>query len=96
MATSYDTAVVGLGLVGAAALRHLSATGQHCVGVGPTEPLDWSSHRGVFASHYDSGRITRRLDKRREWAVSGRPAPSTPIADIEARRAFASTIPWAW
>jgi sarcosine oxidase len=26
-------------------------------------------HRGVFASHYDSGRITRRLDKRREWAL---------------------------
>ena len=84
MATSFDTAVVGLGLVGAAALRHLSATGQHCVGVGPTEPLDWSSHRGVFASHYDSGRITRRLDKRREWAVlAARAIDAYP--DIEAR-----------
>jgi glycine/D-amino acid oxidase-like deaminating enzyme len=69
VANSYDTAVVGVGLVGAAALRHLSATGRHCVGVGPTEPLDWSTHRGVFASHYDSGRITRRLDKKREWAL---------------------------
>ncbi|HVE19432.1 MAG TPA: FAD-dependent oxidoreductase [Ilumatobacteraceae bacterium] len=87
MATSFDTAVVGLGLVGAAALRHLSATGQHCVGVGPTEPLDWSSHRGVFASHYDSGRITRRLDKRREWAVlAARAIDAYP--DIEARSAI--------
>lgn len=65
----YDVAVVGLGLVGAAALRHLSAAGLSCAGIGPAEPSDWSSHRGVFASHYDSGRITRRLDKQREWAV---------------------------
>ncbi|HEY7627244.1 MAG TPA: FAD-dependent oxidoreductase [Ilumatobacteraceae bacterium] len=65
----YDAAVVGLGLVGAAALRHLSSAGLRCLGVGPAEPIDWSSHGGVFASHYDSGRITRRLDKQREWAV---------------------------
>lgn len=69
MTTRYDVAVVGLGLVGAAALRHLSAAGLRCVGIGPIEPLEWSTHRGVFASHYDSGRITRRLDRRREWAL---------------------------
>jgi glycine/D-amino acid oxidase-like deaminating enzyme len=73
-----------MGLVGAAALRHLSSTGRRCVGIGPTEPLDWSTHRGVFASHYDSGRITRRLDKRREWAVlAARAIDAYP--DIEAR-----------
>ena len=38
MANRCDVAVVGLGLVGAAALRHLSATGQRCVGIGPAEP----------------------------------------------------------
>ncbi|MGZ4741366.1 MAG: NAD(P)/FAD-dependent oxidoreductase [Ilumatobacteraceae bacterium] len=65
----YDVAVVGLGLIGAAALRHLSIAGVRCVGIGPAEPPEWSTHRGVFASHYDSGRITRRLDKQREWAV---------------------------
>ena len=67
----HDVAVVGLGLVGAAALRYLSApeTGLKCVGVGPAEPVEWSSHTGVFASHYDSGRITRKLDRRREWAI---------------------------
>jgi sarcosine oxidase len=67
--TRYDVAVVGIGLVGAATLRRLSEGGLRCVGIGPSEPVDWSTHRGVFASHYDSGRITRRLDKRREWAV---------------------------
>ena len=82
MAKPYDVAVVGLGLVGAAALRHLAATGQRCIGIGPAEPLDWSTHDGVFASHYDSGRITRRLDKRREWAVlAGRAIEAYP--DIE-------------
>ncbi len=69
MTTPYDVAVVGPGLVGAAALRQLSASGRRCVGVGPSEPVDWGTHDGVFASHYDSGRITRRLDKRREWAL---------------------------
>jgi sarcosine oxidase len=68
---THDVAVVGLGLVGAAALRYLSEseTGLRCVGIGPAEPVDWSNHTGVFASHYDSGRITRKLDRRREWAI---------------------------
>jgi glycine/D-amino acid oxidase-like deaminating enzyme len=69
VADRYDVAVVGLGLVGAAALRYLSGADLRCVGIGPAEPAEWSTHRGVFASHYDSGRITRRLDKQREWAV---------------------------
>ncbi|HEY4610397.1 MAG TPA: hypothetical protein VIH06_14370, partial [Ilumatobacteraceae bacterium] len=71
VATTYDVAVVGLGLVGAAALRYLSAadSGSRCVGIGPAEPGDWANHAGVFASHYDSGRITRKLDRRREWAI---------------------------
>ena len=74
--------MVGLGLIGAAALRHLAA-GRRCVGIGPAEPAEWSTHRGVFASHYDSGRITRRLDKQREWAVlAGRSIGS--YAGIEA------------
>ncbi|HZX55370.1 MAG TPA: FAD-dependent oxidoreductase [Ilumatobacteraceae bacterium] len=39
------------------------------MGIGPAEPGDWANHAGVFASHYDSGRITRKLDRRREWAI---------------------------
>ena len=91
MAKPYDVAVVGLGLVGAASLRHLSAAGRRCIGIGPAEPLAWSTHDGVFASHYDSGRITRRLDKRREWALlAGRAIEAYP--DIES----ASGIAFHW
>lgn len=65
----FDVAVVGLGLVGSAALRALAADGLRCVGVGPAEPGDLRTHDGPFASHYDSGRITRHLDPIEEWAV---------------------------
>ena len=64
-----DLAIVGLGLVGSAALRHAAARSDRVVGIGPAEPPDWPAHDGPFASHYDSGRITRRLDARTEWAV---------------------------
>ena len=39
------------------------------MGIGPAEPVEWNSHLDPFASHYDSGRVTRRLDARREWAI---------------------------
>lgn len=68
MGTDFSVAVVGLGLVGSGALRHAAAAGS-VVGIGPGEPEDWAAHEGVFSSHYDSGRVTRRLDARREWAV---------------------------
>ena len=84
----YEVAVVGLGLIGAAALRHLSNAGMRSVGVAPAEPADWSTHHGVFASHYDSGRITRRLDRQREWAVlAGRAIDA--YAGIEAESGIA-------
>lgn len=66
---AHDVAVVGLGLIGSGALRHLAASGVDVVGIGPGEPADLAVHGGAFASHYDSGRITRHLDPRREWAL---------------------------
>ncbi len=62
--------MVGLGLIGSGALRH-AALADSCsvIGIGPGEPSNWGAHTGPFASHYDSGRITRRLDARREWAI---------------------------
>ncbi|MGH1492096.1 MAG: NAD(P)/FAD-dependent oxidoreductase [Acidimicrobiales bacterium] len=72
----HELAIVGLGLIGSAALRHaaaaVSTTGLESatvIGIGPAEPEVWSQHDGPFASHYDSGRVTRRLDARREWAI---------------------------
>ncbi len=85
-----DIAVIGLGLIGAAALRHVGDLwpGARLAGVGAAEPADFTIHAGVFASHYDSGRITRKLDRRPVWArlairsIAG-------YADIEARSGIA-------
>lgn len=57
-------AVVGAGLIGSAAARHLAKAGHEVVLIGPGEPADWAAHRGAFASHYDEGRITRMNDRR--------------------------------
>jgi len=65
----YETGVIGLGLIGSAVVRYLAAAGATVAGIGPAEPVDWSNHRGAFASHYDSGRITRKLDIQLEWAI---------------------------
>jgi sarcosine oxidase len=35
--------------------------------IGPSEPADFSRHSGVFGSHYDEGRITRRFDPESFW-----------------------------
>jgi len=55
-------AVIGRGLIGSAAARHLAKAGHAVTLIGPDEPADRKAHRGVFASHYDEGRITRALD----------------------------------
>ena len=68
MDTIYDVVVVGNGMFGAAAARHLSARGLRVVAVGPDEPADWKAHNGVFSSHYDQGRITRVIDTDPVWA----------------------------
>lgn len=53
-------AVLGRGLMGSAAARHLSAQGHDVILIGPGEPKDKRAHQGIFASHYDEGRITRK------------------------------------
>lgn len=68
----FDTIIVGKGLVGSAASRYLSETGQTVALIGPDEPADWPAHSGVFASHYDQGRITRVLDADPVWATLAR------------------------
>ena len=49
----YRVAVIGRGLIGSAAARHLTEITDGVVVVGPDEPAERSSHTGVFASHYD-------------------------------------------
>lgn len=74
--------MIGRGLIGSAAARHLALTGHDAVLIGPDEPVDKSSHQGVFASHYDEGRITRSLDADGFWADVSR-ASIARYAEIE-------------
>ena len=67
--TSYAYIVIGNGLLGAAATRHLSATNQRVAVIGPDEPPNRAHYQGVFGSHYDEGRITRIIDPNRIWAL---------------------------
>jgi sarcosine oxidase len=68
MSESFDVVVVGKGMMGAAAARHLACAGVKVALVGPDEPEDWANHGGVFASHYDNARITRTIDDDPVWA----------------------------
>jgi sarcosine oxidase len=69
MVRHFDFVVVGRGMMGAAAARHLAKTGASVALVGRGEPADWKTHDGVFSSHYDSGRITRTIDGDPDWAL---------------------------
>jgi sarcosine oxidase len=55
--------------MGAAAARHLARQTDSVAVIGPDEPSDRKTHDGVFASHYDEGRITRTIDPDRDWAL---------------------------
>ena len=68
MTPQFQYAVVGRGLTGAAAARHLAEQVSGVVLIGPDEPADRATHRGVFGSHYDEGRITRTIDPDENWA----------------------------
>lgn len=68
MAETFDFIIIGAGMMGAAAARHLSATGARIALIGPDEPVNWPNHEGVFRSHYDNGRITRTIDPDPVWA----------------------------
>lgn len=68
MTETFDFAIVGAGMMGSAAARHLALTGASVVLIGPGEPADTQNHTGVFASHYDEARITRRIDSNADWS----------------------------
>ncbi|NSX86066.1 FAD-dependent oxidoreductase [Agrobacterium tumefaciens] len=76
--------IVGRGMMGAAAARHLAETVDAVALIGPGEPADIKSHRGVFASHYDEARITRTIDGDADWALLANRSIAR-YADIAAR-----------
>jgi sarcosine oxidase len=70
--------------MGSAAARHLSAQGRDVILIGPSEPEDKRQHRGVFGSHYDEGRITRKNALDAFW-VEASEASIGRYAEIEAQ-----------
>ena len=76
--------VIGRGLIGSAVCRHLSEQMDGVVLLGPEEPADRQTHTGVFASHYDEGRMTRIVDPDPAWAVTAKRSIER-YADLEAR-----------
>ncbi len=54
----FDYLVIGKGLFGTGAIRHLSNASSNIAILGPDEPADAATHDGIFASHYDQGRIS--------------------------------------
>ncbi|NLS04678.1 FAD-binding oxidoreductase [Rhizobium sp. P32RR-XVIII] len=69
MAADFKTIILGRGMMGAAAARHLAGMSDGIALIGPAEPADRKSHHGVFASHYDEARITRTFDDDVVWAT---------------------------
>ncbi|WP_193170130.1 NAD(P)/FAD-dependent oxidoreductase [Nisaea nitritireducens] len=64
--------VIGRGMIGSAAARHLTSINDGITLIGPGEPADYAAHDGVFASHYDEGRMTRISDPDPDWAVTSK------------------------
>ncbi|EGD76578.1 hypothetical protein PTSG_12619 [Salpingoeca rosetta] len=67
----YDVVVVGGGVIGSACARHLTLIQPDAklAVVAPEEPTgSYAEHNGMFASHYDEGRVTRILDPNPVWA----------------------------
>jgi sarcosine oxidase len=68
----FEFAVIGGGMFGSAAARHLVAAGHDVVLLAPPEPDDRASHEGPFASHHDEARITRIVDSDPLWSELAR------------------------
>ncbi|WP_332302602.1 NAD(P)/FAD-dependent oxidoreductase [Rhizobium sp. GR12] len=84
MSGHFKYIVVGRGMMGAAAARHLAEQTDGVALIGPGEPADITSHKGVFASHYDEARITRTIDSKADWALLANRSIAR-YADIAAR-----------
>ena len=76
---SFDVIVIGNGLIGSAAAKYLSVSGNKTAVIGPGENPD-PNRQIVYASHYDQARIQRLIGKDDVWtklnkaAVSAYPA----------------------
>jgi sarcosine oxidase len=65
----YQAVVVGAGMMGSSSAKYLAKDLERVALIGPGEPKDAATHEGIFASHYDAGRITRTIDPDADWAL---------------------------
>ena len=85
---NYKYIVIGKGMIGSAAARHLAERTDRVALIGPDEPRDPATHDGAFADHYDEGRITRILDPHLVWAKLARESIRR-YRDMESRSGIA-------
>lgn len=62
----FDIIVIGKGLVGSAAAKHLTGNNKRVAVIGADEPKDNESSL-VYASHYDQARVQRIIGKDEVW-----------------------------
>lgn len=75
-----DVVVVGRGLFGTAAARHLAQAGRAVVAIGPSAPGTGPDR--VYSSHDDEARLTRRQDRDQRWApVTARAIDAYPALE---------------
>ena len=67
----FEAIVIGKGLMGSAAFRYLTRCHPETLLIGPDEPLEPQTHKGIFSSHYDQGRIVQILTEYDVWSELG-------------------------
>jgi len=87
-----NVAVIGRGMIGAAAARHLAESGTSTALIGPLEPADRKGSQGPFSSHPDEGRITRIFGRTPVWAALAA-ASIQRYDDIEQRSGIEFYVP---
>ncbi|MCB0487600.1 MAG: FAD-binding oxidoreductase [Cyclobacteriaceae bacterium] len=88
----FECVVVGKGLVGSAAARHLQNLIGNVAVIGPDEPKDYNAS-SVFASHYDQGRVQRIIGVDPVWTLlNQRSAMRYPMLEKESGIQFHTPV----
>jgi sarcosine oxidase len=70
MSDTYEVVVIGAGMFGSAAAKHLAQAGAEVLVIGPAEPeVSTEVTRYSFGAHFDEARITRRLGWDPVWGA---------------------------
>ena len=69
--TVFDVAVIGNGMFGSAATKHLARRGHSvlCIGAPQPAPGQPALRHTVHSSHYDAGRLVRRQSRSSAWSM---------------------------